>query len=54
MWLKDHDIKAFFSVTQDKRFSVGAKNCMNLVGIGKINWYSCTWGTPRILHLGVG
>ena len=34
-WLKDRKIKAFFSVTQDESFSVGAKNCMNLVGIGK-------------------
>ena len=34
-WLKDRRIKAFFSVTQDESFSVGAKNCMNLVGIGK-------------------
>jgi hypothetical protein len=35
-WLKDHNIKAFYSVTQDQSFSVGAKNCMNLVGLGKI------------------
>ena len=34
-WLKDHNIKAFFSATQDEKFSAGAKNCMNLVGIGK-------------------
>ena len=35
-WLKDRNIKAFYSVTQDESFSVGAKNCMNLIGIGKI------------------
>ena len=35
-WLKDHNIKAFYSVTQDHSFAVGAKNCMNLVGLGMI------------------
>jgi solute carrier family 12 sodium/potassium/chloride transporter 2 len=43
-WLKDRKIKAFFSVTQDESFSVGAKNCMNLVGIGKL--------TPNMAMLG--
>ena len=33
-WLKEHNIRAFFSVTQDESFSVGAKSCMNLVGLG--------------------
>ena len=43
-WLKDHNIKAFFSVTQDNKFSIGAKNCMNLVGLGKL--------TPNMVMLG--
>ena len=34
-WLKDHNIKAFFSATQNVNFSAGAKNCVNLVGIGR-------------------
>merc|ERR1711944_331815 len=36
-WLKEHNIRAFFSVTQDESFSVGAKSCMNLVGLGKLS-----------------
>ena len=38
-WLKDRKIKAFFSVTQDENFYVGAKNCMNLIGIGKKTYF---------------
>ncbi|XP_059080861.1 bumetanide-sensitive sodium-(potassium)-chloride cotransporter-like isoform X2 [Tigriopus californicus] len=37
MWMKDHSIKAFFSVTQNESFEEGAKAIMNLAGLGKLS-----------------
>lgn len=36
MWMKDHSIKAFFTVTQNESFEEGAKAIMNLAGLGKL------------------
>jgi len=35
-WFKQQNIKAFFSVTEAKTFSDGAKHCINLIGLGKL------------------
>lgn len=37
VWLKDHNVKAFYSVTQSKSFEDGAINTLNLAGIGKLS-----------------
>jgi len=36
-WLKDHNIKGFYTVTQTPDLSGGAKNCMTLSGLGKLS-----------------
>jgi len=36
-WLKDHNIKGFYAVTQTPDLSGGAKNCMTLAGLGKLS-----------------
>ncbi|CAB4068337.1 SLC12A2 [Lepeophtheirus salmonis] len=36
MWFRDHKIKSFYSLTQNKNFEEGAIACMNLAGIGKM------------------
>ena len=36
-WLKDHGVGGYYAATVgSKSFSEGAKNCMNLVGLGKM------------------
>ncbi|QQP39998.1 Uncharacterized protein FKW44_013884 [Caligus rogercresseyi] len=35
-WLKDHNVKSFYSLTSNRSFAEGAMACMNLAGIGKM------------------
>lgn len=44
LWLRDHDIKAFFSANQNKNFAEGAIAAMDLVGLGKL--------TPNMILMG--
>jgi solute carrier family 12 sodium/potassium/chloride transporter 2 len=43
-WLKDHGIRSFYTEVQAESYSTGVKNCLSLVGIGKL--------TPNMLLLG--
>merc|ERR1719153_1094762 len=36
-WLKDHNIKGYYSVAQNKELNVGAKSCMTISGLGKLS-----------------
>jgi len=36
-WLKDHNIKGYYSVAQNKELNVGAKSCMTIAGLGKLS-----------------
>jgi solute carrier family 12 sodium/potassium/chloride transporter 2 len=36
-WLKDHNIKGYYSCTQTSDFAGGAKACMTLAGLGKLS-----------------
>jgi len=36
-WLKDHNIKGYYAVTQTPDLSGGAKSCMTLAGLGKLS-----------------
>lgn len=36
-WLKDHNIKGYYAVAQNKDLSAGAKSCMTLSGLGKLS-----------------
>ena len=43
-WLRDHGIRSFYTVAQADSYSTGVKNCLSLVGLGKL--------TPNMLLLG--
>jgi len=36
-WLKDHNIKGYYTVAQTKNLSAGAKSCMTMTGLGKMS-----------------
>eukprot|EP00092_Neocalanus_flemingeri_P010472 GFUD01011283.1.p1 GENE.GFUD01011283.1~~GFUD01011283.1.p1 ORF type:complete len:1082 (+),score=181.23 GFUD01011283.1:264-3509(+) len=36
-WMKDHNIKGYYSVAQNKDLSAGAKSCMTISGLGKLS-----------------
>jgi len=36
-WLKDHNIKGYYSCTQTPDFAGGARSCMTLAGLGKLS-----------------
>jgi len=36
-WLKDHNIKGYYTVAQTKDLSAGAKSCMTMTGLGKMS-----------------
>ena len=44
LWLKDHNVKSFYSVNQNVSFEDGARNCITMAGLGKL--------TPNMLLVG--
>jgi len=35
-WMKDHNIKSFYNISQNSKFSEGVRNAISLAGIGKL------------------
>ncbi len=44
MWLRDHNIKGFYTVSQARSFAEGSRNCITMAGLGKL--------APNLLVMG--